>query len=240
MFLVIARNAVVTGASSGIGKALALALAREGARVLGTGRNEEALRRLQSEFGDRFEYLACDLSGLGCVRAIAERVRESFSPLDLLVNNAGYGLGKGLLEMTPEEILAMAAVNLVAPLALTRELVPYMKPGSTVVNITTAGIHVLMTRLPLYGATKIGLHYASAALRRELAARGINLLEVLPGVVDTEFHARAGLPAPARGISADEVARRILKAVEAKRKRLYVPGYVGFLRALGPFLPALY
>lgn len=208
--------------------------------MLGVGRNEEALKKLQLELGDRFEHVACDLSRLECVRAVAELVRESFSPLDLLVNNAGYGLGRGLLEMTYEEMLAMAAVNLIAPLALTRELVPFMPRGATVVNVTTAGIHVLMTRLPLYGATKIGLHYASAALRRELAVRGINLLEVLPGVVETEFHSRAGLSAPARGISADEVARKILEAVKARKKRLYVPRYVGVLRVLGPFLPALY
>lgn len=236
----IISTAVVTGASSGIGKALAEVLLSEGAKVLGVGRNEEALKRLRQEASGRFEYVACDLGTLKCVEAVVERVCRSFTPLDLLVNNAGYGLRKKLLEMTFEEMLAMAAVNFVAPLALTRELTPYMQPGSTVVNVATAGIHVLMTQLSFYGATKIGLHYASAALRRELAARGIHLLEVLPGVVQTRFHTRAGFSAPLRGISADEVARGILKAVKARKKQVYLPWYIGFLRILGPFLPTFY
>ncbi len=233
-------NAVVTGASSGIGRALVRELARTGARVLGAARNEEALRSLKEELSGLFDYVACDLASLDCVRAVARRAAEAFSPVDILVNNAGYGLARGLLEMTPEEIANMAMVNFVAPLALTRELLPHLRPGSTVVNVVTAGVHILMTRLPLYGATKIGLHYASAALRRELRSRGVRLLEVLPGVVETQFHSRAGLAAPMRAVRAEEAAREIIRAVREGKERLYIPWYIGFLRLLGPYLPALF
>lgn len=233
------RNAVVTGASSGIGRELAKLLCKKGFRVLGVGRDVKALEGLKSEV-DGFEFIACDLSDLGCVSEISSGVAASYSPLDLLVNNAGYGSAKKLIEMTAEEVVNMTLVNFIAPVVLTRELLPYMRSGSTVVNVVTAGVHILMTQAPLYGATKIALHYASGALRRELKERGVHLVEVFPGVVRTKFHERAGMRAPMRGVPPEQAARIILGAVEKKKGRVYIPWYVGFLRLLGPHLPALY
>ncbi|MEZ0346364.1 MAG: SDR family NAD(P)-dependent oxidoreductase [Infirmifilum sp.] len=233
-------NAVITGASSGIGWALVKELSAKGAYVLGTGRNRQALAELKKMLGERFEYTVCDLANLSCVDEIARKASERFSTLDVLVNNAGYGVAKNLSEMMPEETYAMVMVNLAAPLALTQRLLPTLHPGSTVVNVETAGIHVLMNRLPLYGATKIALHYASKALRRELQARGVRLLEVFPGVVDTPFHERAGLPASLKGVSAEKVAREIVNAIEGGKEKLYIPWYMGILRIFGPYLPAIY
>ncbi|MCC6059564.1 MAG: SDR family NAD(P)-dependent oxidoreductase [Thermofilum sp.] len=234
------RSAVVTGASSGIGRELARLLCKQGFRVLGVGRDVGALEELRTELGGAFEFIACDLRGLGCVGNIASRVAASYSPLDMLVNNAGYGSAKKLVEMTAEEVSSMTVVNFVVPLVLTRELLPYMRSGSTVVNVVTAGIHILMTRAPLYGATKIALHYASEALRRELREKGVHLLEVFPGVVKTRFHERAGLRAPMRGVPPEQAAKAILDAVAKGKKKVYIPWYIGFLRLLGPYLPALY
>jgi len=234
------RGAVVTGASSGIGRELARLLCREGFRVLGVGRDVEALRGLETELGGGFEYIACDLRDLSCIREIASRVASSYSPLDLLVNNAGYGSAKKLLEMSAEEVVGMTLVNFVTPVVLTRELLPHMRSGSTVVNVLTAGIHILMTQAPLYGATKTALYYASEALRRELGERGIHLVEVLPGVVKTKFHERAGLRAPMRGVPPEKAAKAILEAVARKKEKVYIPWYIGFLRLFGPYLPALY
>ena len=144
-----------------------------------------------------------------------------------------------LLEHSDEELVGMLMVNFVAPIALTRRLLPLMRRGSTVVNVVTGGIHVLMAGLPAYGASKIALHYATEAMRRELRERGVRLVAVYPGYVATAFHERAG-SAPARfarPVPPERVARAILDAVERGRERVYVPGYVALLRVLGPHLP---
>lgn len=135
----------------------------------------------------------------------------------------------------------MTLVNFVVPLALIKELRPYMRDGSTVVNVITAGIHVLMTKLPLYGATKMALHYASEALRRELEAKNINLINVYPGLVKTSFHARAGVSEIKGGLTPEEVAKRIVKSIKSRKKRVYIPSYLEVARVvLGPHLLALY
>lgn len=132
----------------------------------------------------------------------------------------------------------MAMTNFVAPIILTKRLLPLMHRGSVVVMIITAGIHVLMRGLPLYGATKIALHYASKALREELHKYGVHLPAVYPGVVKTEFHERAGRRV-AGGLDPRRVAKALLGGVK-KKERIYVPGYLSIARILGPHLvPAL-
>lgn len=235
-------NILVTGASSGIGKALSIEFCKEGSnRVLGIGRNVGSLSEVKKTHSDCFDYLILDLSKVEDLKSIVAEVADRFGFLDILVNNAGYGLYRSLLEVDVNEIISMTLVNFVAPLALIKELQPYMKEGSTVVNVITAGIHVLMTRLPLYGATKIALHYASEALRRELEARNINLISVYPGLVKTSFHARAGASENRGGLTPDEVAKRIIKSIKSKKKRVYIPSYLEVARVLfGPHLLALY
>lgn len=233
---------LVTGASSGIGRALSEELCKEGNnKVLGVGRNIKNLREIKETHNDCFDYLVLDLSDVKSIKTIVAEVSNRFRVLDVLVNNAGYGLYKSLLEVSVEDIVNMTLVNFVTPLALVRELLPYMQRGSTVVNVITTGIHVLMTKLPLYGATKIALHYASEALRRELRDKGIYLISVYPGVVKTSFHSRAGVRELKGGVTPEEVAKRIIKSIRSKKERIYVPGYLEIARVLfGPHLLALY
>jgi short-subunit dehydrogenase len=232
-------NALVTGASSGIGRALAVRLLDKGYTVLGIGRNEEQLKELASKYTG-FTYMVADLSNPENIEKIKNKVASSFSPLDLLVNNAGYGQKKKITEMAQQEITSMVNVNFVAPLLLINSLLPYMPQGSTVVNVVTAGIFVLMRQLPLYGATKIALHYASKALRNELRQKGINLVQVYPGLINTNFHPRAGLPEATRGEPPEKVADAIIKAIEKKKKEVFVPGYLAILKILGPQLPEVF
>ncbi len=234
-------NALVTGASSGIGRALSIEFCREGGKVLGVGRSVERLEEIKNAYNNCFDYLVLDLSDVRSVRSVVAEVVRRFEVLDVLVNNAGYGLYRNLLDLSIDEIVSMTLVNFVTPLALVNELLPLMRRGSTVVNVITAGVHVLMTKLPLYGATKIALHYASEALRRELRAKGIHLLSVYPGVVRTSFHSRAGLSDVRGGVSPEEVAKKIIKSVKSRKKRVYIPGYLEVARVfLGPHLLALY
>ncbi|MEM4967765.1 MAG: SDR family NAD(P)-dependent oxidoreductase [Zestosphaera sp.] len=142
----------MTGASSGIGRALSKEFCKEdNNRVLGIGRNSESLNEIKKTYSDCFDYLVLDLSRVENIRLIVTEVAVRFDALDILVNNAGYGLYKGLLEVDINEMINMTPVNFIVPLALIKELQSFMRRGSTVVNIITASIHVLMTKLPLYG-----------------------------------------------------------------------------------------
>ncbi|MEO3993942.1 MAG: SDR family NAD(P)-dependent oxidoreductase [Desulfurococcaceae archaeon TW002] len=234
-------NILVTGASSGIGKALSSKFCEEGGnRVLGVGRNIKGLEDVKNMYSDCFEYLVLDLSDIKNVEFIVSEVANKFGVLDVLVNNAGYGLYKNLLEVETNEMINMTLVNFVIPLALVKELQPYIKHGSVVVNIITAGIHVLMTKLPLYGATKIALHYASEALRRELEIKGIRVVNVYPGFVETSFHVRACMSEVRKGLTPEEVAKHIIKSIKSEKKRVYIPSYLEIARIfLGPHLLAL-
>lgn len=237
-------RAVVTGASSGIGKALCLEICDRfsGSRVLGVARREEPLKELSAKLGGCFDYVVADLSEPGNLDAVFRKAQANLGRVDLLVNNAGFGLYRGLLEHSDEELLSMAAVNFVAPISLTRKLLPLLHSGSAVVNVLTSGLHFLMLRLPAYGATKIALHYATEALRRELKPKGIKVVSVYPGVVDTEFHRRAGASPPSwvKPVKPEQVAEAILEAVAKGKERVYVPWYTSLARVFGPLLPALY
>ncbi len=231
-------NLVVTGASSGIGRALCeVVLSQEaGAKVLGVGRNEEALNELKLKYGGGFDYVVADLSNLGEVYRVVDEVGKRLGHVDVLVNNAGFGIYKGVLDHTDEEILSLMNVNLIAPYVLTRELVKYMGEGSTVVNVLTAGIYVLMIKLPVYGASKLALHYLTEVLRKVLRNKGITVISVFPGIVKTEFHKRAGLEGVRGGVPAEAVAKAILEAVKKGRKEVFVPGFLRVLKLVSPKL----
>lgn len=220
---------------------MSIEFCKEGNKVLGIGRNVESLNKIKEAYDKCFDYLVLDLSRIESVKLIVAEVADRFDALDVLVNNAGYGLYKGLLEVDINELINMTLVNFVIPLALIKELQPYMRSESTIVNIITAGIHVLMTKLPLYGATKIALHYASEALRRELRAKNINLVNVYPGLVRTSFHVRAGMSEIKGGLTPEEVAKHVVKSIKSRKKRVYIPSYLEVARVfLGPHLLAVY
>ncbi len=228
---------LITGASSGIGKSLVSEFCREGGNVvLGVGRNEESLRMVKSEFTGCFEYVKADLSDLKSVDYVVEVAKDFLGNIDVLINNAGFGLYKDVISHNVEEILNLTVVNFVVPLALIIKALPLMRSGSTVVNVITAGVHVLMSKLPIYGASKAALHYATEALRNELSKRGINVISVYPGYVSTEFHLRAGVKELRKGMSPDKVAKAIVKALKKKKKRVYVPTYLNLVRVFGPYL----
>lgn len=230
-------KAVITGATSGIGFELTKILCREyGARILGVGRNREKLAEITRELGECFKPFAVDLSRVESIDEVFREAEASLGELDLLVNNAGFGVYKKIIEHNAEELISLINVNFTTPLLLTIKLLPLMKKNSTIVFVITAGVHVLMQSLPVYSASKAGLHYAVKALRRELREHGVNVLAVYPGVVKTSFHSRAGGEV-SRGLDPGEVAREIVKAIEQGKKELYVPRYLSLAKILTIILP---
>ncbi|NPA05193.1 MAG: SDR family NAD(P)-dependent oxidoreductase [Crenarchaeota archaeon] len=229
--------AVVTGASSGIGAELSRRLCRMGWRVIGAARSADKLNALREELGECFTPLTVDLADPSSLERITAAVEEHGGRLGLLVNNAGYAIAKPLHMHTPRELEDIFLVDAIRPIQLTIRLLEYMPRGSTIVNVITAGVHVRMRSLPSYGAAKIALMYASMMLREELEEKGIHLIEVYPGPVKTRFFERAGMKTPKWASTPEKVAEEIIKAIEKRKKTVYIPAPLAILRPLSTPLP---
>jgi short-subunit dehydrogenase len=214
------RRVLITGASSGIGAATARAMAAAHAHLVLTGRDRGRLDAVAAETGGRA--VAADLvTGASALAGAA-------GPVDVLVANAGAGWAGPVTDMTPETIEELMAVNLVAPLRLTRLLLPGMIErgrGHIVFVASIAGV-VGVPGEAVYSAAKAGLIAFADALRPETP---IGVSVVLPGVVDTPFFDRRGTPYTRRRpapIPDRRVARAIVSAVERERAEVYVPAWL--------------
>ena len=186
------KTALVTGASRGIGRASALALAKVGAQVLvhyGTGEKEAAAVVADiRQAGGRAEKIAADLRAPDGPHALATRVRAIVGDrLDILVANAGISKAATLEETTVEDFNDLFAVNVRAPYFLVQQLLPTLCKDSSIVLLSSLAAHAAVGKLSAYAATKGAIdalvkHFASA-----LGDRGIRVNAVAPGVVDTDM-----------------------------------------------------
>ncbi|MGI5157758.1 SDR family NAD(P)-dependent oxidoreductase [Microbispora sp. CA-102843] len=212
---------LVTGASSGIGAATALELSARGARLVLSGRDEEALAGVAARTGG--EVLPADLSDPSADLAVRA------GQVDMLVACAGEGWSGPLARMSGGTAERMIAVNLTAHVQLTRLLLPGMLErgrGHLVYVASIAGV-VGVREEAVYAATKAGLLAFAESLRYELP--GIGVTAVVPGVVDTPFFARRGRPYTRRRpapVPPERVARAIAVAVERDRAEVYVPAWL--------------
>jgi uncharacterized protein len=186
-----ARTILITGASSGLGAAIARELATAGHRLALTARREDRLDALAREVralgGDALS-LPDDLADPDGPGRIVEAVVAHFGGLDALVNNAGIGLPRYYGESDPDALREQVVVNLAAPIALTRHALPHLiRARGSVINIGSAITAVANPILGAYGATKAGLAYWNDALRREVRGRGVSVSLVDLGPVATEF-----------------------------------------------------
>jgi short-subunit dehydrogenase len=217
----IGARVLVTGASSGIGAATARELARSGADLVLAGRDRRRLDAVAAETGARA--VAGDL--MWDVARLASRA----GPVDVLVSNAGAGWAGPLTRMPGKAVERLAAVNLTAPIQLTRLLVPGMvdRGRGHVVFVASIAGAVGVREEAVYAATKAGLIVFAEGLRHELTGVGVSV--VLPGVVDTPFFDRRGTPYARRWprpIPAERVARAVVSAIERDRAECYVPGWL--------------
>jgi NAD(P)-dependent dehydrogenase (short-subunit alcohol dehydrogenase family) len=186
------RKALVTGGDSGIGRAVALAFAREGADVAICylpGEEEEDARetvRVVEESGKRCLRLPGDVrEPTHCHDMVAQTVRE-FGGIDILVNNAGYQMTHGsILEMPPAEIDRVFRTNVYAMFYLCQAAIPKMPPGSTIINTTSIQAYQPKPHLLHYAASKAAIANFTKGLSQELAERGIRVNAVAPGPVWT-------------------------------------------------------
>jgi short-subunit dehydrogenase len=215
------RTALVTGASGGLGQAIARALAARGARVVLTARRAEVLEALAAETGGRA--LACDLSD----RAAVERLVEEAGAIDVLVANAGIP-GSGPLEsFSVEQIDRALDVNLRAPMVMTRLMVEGMveRGGGQIVFVSSLSGKAGTARTSVYAATKFGLRGFAQSLREDLRPRGVGVSTVFPGFIRDAgmFHdSGAKLPGYVGTKTPEDVARAVVRAIEHDRSEIDV------------------
>lgn len=183
------KVALVSGASSGIGEATALALAGEGARVGLAARRVDRLESLARKLGDAAMVLECDVSDAGACRAAVARVRDDLGGLDVVVNNAGVMLLGPILDADLADWRQMVEVNLLGLMYLTHAALPGLvaQGSGDIVNVSSVAGRVARAGAGVYNATKFGVGAFSESLRQEVTGRGVRVTLVEPGAVATEL-----------------------------------------------------
>lgn len=252
------KVAIVTGASRGIGAAIAAELAMEGCHVVLAARSQDRTialaERLRQLHGVRTLALTVDIADPGAVTAMVERTVAEFGGVDLLINNAGMGIYGSMDEVKMADLRHVFDVNFFGAIQAMQAVVPAMRRrgGGVIVNISSI---VGKFASPLgggYTATKFALEGASAAARAELRRDRIKVIIVRPGLTETEFsqNARVSVPgaehrqgerhAPMRGITAEKVARRTVRAIQREEREIYISWFDRLLVLGSQLLPALF
>ncbi len=184
---------LITGGTSGIGRALVEAMISKGATVITCGRDPHRVKVLQRA-NPRCLVVELDLSRPDAVETLAEAVEQHAGSLDVLVNNAAiqYNNDTGSDSDEPFLLDSDVDVNLIVPIKLTARLLPLIPRhnGAAIVNVTSVVGIVPQARAPVYSATKAGLRGYTSALRKALEPEGINVIEALPPLTDTPMASR--------------------------------------------------
>jgi short-subunit dehydrogenase len=217
------RTALVTGATGGIGNAIARALHGRGAHVVLSGRRREALDELAASLGERAEVAVADLAEPGATAALA----DAAPAVDLLVANAALPASGRVDDFEPDQIDRALDVNLRAPIQLTRALLPGMleRGRGHLVYVSSLSGKAASPRSAIYSATKFGLRGFAAGLREDVEPHGIGVSVVFPGFVsDAGFFADSGVKLPpwVGTRTPDQVAAAVVTAVERGRAELDV------------------
>jgi short-subunit dehydrogenase len=230
------RRVLITGASRGIGEALARRFAEAGARVALLARNAEALRALADELGGTAH--PADLADPGVVAGLLERVEAEGGPVDVLVNNAGVDGGGYFPELDPEEIDRVFQVNLVAPVQLCRQVLPGMleRARGRIVNVSSIAGVAAFPGMVAYASTKAGLSHFTEILALDLRGLPVGTTLVELGPVPTDMLDRIDAYQPSRDsfdrgyrlglivdVPRERVADEVVRAVERDRAHVLLP-----------------
>jgi short-subunit dehydrogenase len=225
---------VVTGASMGIGEAIARVFADAGASVVllsrDAGRAEAARQRVGHS--EHTLALACDVCNREDIdRALAATLGR-FQRVDVWVNNAGVGIRDSVADMQSSAVRGLFETNFFGLIACLQAVVPAMRKagGGDIINISSVAGHLPVPFMALYSASKFAVNALGKSARLELRRDNINVLTVYPGYVATEFGAhlvanRKGnvRPASVRGITAERVARAAFRGYRARKREVVVP-----------------
>jgi NAD(P)-dependent dehydrogenase (short-subunit alcohol dehydrogenase family) len=221
------KTAVVTGASSGIGFAIARRLLADGWNVVGNARSDARLKEAASQFGagDRFAGVAGDIADPRVAQAVVDQAVSRFGGVDALVNNAGIFLPKPFVEFTPEEIEQQIATNVKGTIFASQAAARHMigRGAGAIVNITASIALQPRSNVPAFMAVllKGGLNAATRALALELAPHGVRVNAVAPGIIDSPMHSPEShgflktLQPTGRLGTVDEIADAVIYLVNA-------------------------
>lgn len=183
------RTWFITGTSQGIGRALAEELISRGDRIAATARRPESIEDLKRLAPDQVWTARLDVTDAGQIKDAVAGAMAHFGNVDVLVNNAGYGLRGAAEEVRDAEFRAILETNLVAPMALVREFLPHFRSqgGGHILQISTQGGQTVFAGLGAYHASKWGLEGFSETLAQEVAPFNVGVTIVEPGGVRTEW-----------------------------------------------------
>jgi short-subunit dehydrogenase len=245
---IVGSRILLTGATGGIGRALALELARRGARLALAGRDATRLARLASEVsspGATAATLALDLTRPGSHSELVRRSLESLGGIDVLINNAGRSHFAAFADEDEAAVRDLIATNLTAPLLLARAVLPHLlqRRSGCIVNIGSVFGAIGYPCFAAYSATKFALRGFSEALRRELADSGVRVLHVAPRATATAMNGpavRALMAETGTAVDTPEkVAVAIADALAGERGEVTLGGPERFFSRLNGLLPRL-
>lgn len=185
-----ARTAVVTGAASGIGKAIAEAFVREGARVALLDRDGDALARLKSVLPENTSFHLCDVTDAAEVDSALAAAADRLGAANVLVNNAGISISGGLEEMSEADWDRTFAVNVKSVYLVSRRVIPAMRAGGggSIVNVASESAFIGFSIHPAYCASKAAVVHLSRSMAARYARDGIRVNALCPGTIDTPLY----------------------------------------------------
>ena len=245
---------IVTGASSGIGKATARQFGREGAKVVLAARRFDRLEELAREilaFGTGAEALVvpADLTSLEDIQMLIDRTLKRFGRIDVLVNNAGIGRLDWLENLDPrDDIEAQFDVNVLGVIQTTRQALPVMmkQRSGHIINMCSMSSLMATPTYTIYAASKHAVHGFSEALRREVKPWGIHVSMIYPGGVQTDFGKDAGFQRKTRAatpkllsLTADQVAQAVVQLARQPRALWLIPWGWNLVALLNKLFPSI-
>jgi uncharacterized protein len=245
------KVAVITGASMGIGEAIAKLFADHGASIVLLSRDASRAEAARHRIGhtERTIALACDVRNREEIDRILGLTMHHFDRLDIWVNNAGYGLRASVTNAAMTDVRDLFETNFFGAVSAMQAVIPIMQQqgSGTIINISSVAGHIPLPFSGFYSASKFALNALSKAARIELTHSNIGVLTVCPGYVRTNFGAnvvRRGedkqvRPASVRGITADRVARAVLRGYLKNKREVIVPWSMHLMVKLYQLLPGL-
>ncbi len=240
---------LITGASNGIGRQLAVDLAARGAIVAGCGRSIPRLKEVLVEVrrtSPRSAMIGCDVSDAEQVRGMTAKILADYGKIDILINNAGVGMRQPFVDMPLAMIEEIVRTNFLGAVYCTHEVLPSMiaRGAGHIVNISSGAGKIGTLNMAAYCGSKFALNGWSESLYHELKPLGIKVTVVCPGPVKTEFSRdfRDSEPkSPAKLIVTTEaVCREVIKAIEKNKFEVILPRWLAFLCAFKRHMPNLF
>ncbi|MGM7721286.1 SDR family NAD(P)-dependent oxidoreductase [Metabacillus sp. Hm71] len=245
-------HVAITGASSGIGEKIAIECANNGANLILLARREERLVRLaeqiKHDYGISCSYYILDVQDLDSVQRVFSNIAQEVGPIDVLVNNAGFGIFNDVLEASLDEMKSMFEVNVYGLVACTKMVLPAMmeRKKGHIINIGSQAGKIATPKSSLYSATKHAVLGFTNSLRMEVKSNNIYVTSVNPGPIKTDFFTIADKQGDYVKnverwmLDPNKVARIIVEAMLTPKREINLPGWMNTGSTLYQVMPRLF